>query len=259
MKKRILYLGDIHGNFNLINQYVKQYGLKDCIIIQVGDFGVGFAPLEKERRTLGYVNPILEKNNIMLYAIRGNHDFKPYFDNDPFGFSNIKLLPDYTVLNLELDVLGLTETRNILFIGGAVSVDRKMRMTQKQRMGDHEVRQGQSWWEDEKFVLENDKLVGLRDIDIVVTHTAPDYCPIDNSTGFGFFVENMIKDTRDTELKTDLIFERKQLTDAFHTLRLNDNNITHHYYGHFHRSDTINMYGVKHRLLGIGELWEERV
>ena len=46
----IFYLGDIHGNFNLINQYIKQYDLKDAHIIQVGDFGVGFNTLEKEKR-----------------------------------------------------------------------------------------------------------------------------------------------------------------------------------------------------------------
>ena len=40
---RILYLGDIHGNFNLINQYLKRFDIKDAYIIQVGDFGVGSA------------------------------------------------------------------------------------------------------------------------------------------------------------------------------------------------------------------------
>lgn len=258
MKSKLMFLGDIHGNFNLINQYVNQYGIKDAYIIQVGDFGVGFQPLEKERRTLGFVNPVLEKNNIMLYAIRGNHDYKPYFDNDPFGFSNIKLLPDYTVLNLELDVLGLTEIKNILLIGGAVSVDRNWRRTEKQRKGDYTIHPGQSWWNDEIFVLENDKLVDIKDIDIIVTHTAPDYCPPDNSYGFGPFVEGIIKDTGDVELRTDLMVERKQVTELFHILRLNGNDITHHMYGHFHRSDTINMYGTKHRLLGVGELYEER-
>ena len=37
-----------------------------------------------------------------------------------------------------------------------------------------------------------------------------------------------------------------------------NNDIEHAYYGHFHRSDDITMYGTKHRLLGVGELWEER-
>ena len=48
MKMRILYLGDIHGNFRLINEYVKLYGITNAHIIQVGDYGVGFAPLAKE-------------------------------------------------------------------------------------------------------------------------------------------------------------------------------------------------------------------
>lgn len=255
---RIFYLGDIHGNFNLMHQYVKMYDIKDAHIIQVGDFGVGFATFEKEKRMLEMYHTQLVNNNVHVWAIRGNHDYKPYFDNDPFEFSNIKLLPDYTVLSLELDMLGLTETKNILLIGGAVSVDRNWRRTEKQRKGDYTIYPGQSWWDDEIFVLENDKLVDVRDIDIVVTHTAPDYCPPDNSYGFGPFVEGIIKDTGDVELRTDLMVERKQVTDAFHTLRLNGNDIKHHYYGHFHRSDTINMYGTKHRLLGVGELWEER-
>ena len=42
--------------------------------------------------------------------------------------------------------------------------------------------------------------------------------------------------------------ERNQVTDAFTILRMN-NNITHHYYGHFHRTETLEMYGIKHRLL----------
>ena len=42
--------------------------------------------------------------------------------------------------------------------------------------------------------------------------------------------------------------------------RLTDfhNDIEYAYYGHFHKSDVMNMYGTQHRLLGVGELWEER-
>jgi len=123
----IFYLGDIHGNFNLINQYIKMYDLKDAHIIQVGDFGVGFNTFEKEKRLLQMTHDVLVKNNVMVWAIRGNHDYKPYFDNDPFEFTNIKLVKDYTVLNLE--------GKNILCIGGAVSVDRMLRYTKAQKLG----------------------------------------------------------------------------------------------------------------------------
>ena len=249
-RMRIMYLGDIHGNFGLIHQYVKKYDIKDAHIIQVGDFGVGFAILDKERRNLAMFHDLLVKNNVIVWAIRGNHDYRPYFDNDPFGFSNIKLIPDYTVLELE--------GNKILCVGGAVSVDREWRYTGAQRRGDFEVKPGQSWWKDEVFVLEKEKIVDLKGINIVVTHTCPSYCPPDNTFGFGTFVEGIIRDTGDIGLKTDLMVERQAMTDLFHLLKINGNNIKRHYYGHFHKSEVQTYDGVLHRMLGIGELWEEK-
>jgi predicted phosphodiesterase len=247
---RILYLGDLHGNFSLIHQYVKNYDIKDAHIIQVGDFGVGFALLDKERRALGMFHDLFVKNNVIVWAIRGNHDFKPYFDNDPFGFSNIRLVPDYTVLELE--------GKNILCVGGAVSVDREWRYTGAQRRGEFNVVPGQSWWKDEVFVLEKEKVVDLKGINIVVTHTCPSYCPPDNTFGFGSFVEGIIRDTGDVGLKTDLNVERQAMNDLFHYLKINGNNIDNHYYGHFHKSEVQNYDGIVHRMLGVGELWEEK-
>lgn len=251
MMKRIIYLGDIHGNFPVINRHIKNFDIKDCVIIQVGDFGVGFSSLEKERRSLEMTNSQLEKRNIILYAIRGNHDYKPYFDNDPFGFSNIKLIPDYTVLNIN--------DKNILCVGGAVSVDRTWRYNFHQRNGifDRED-EGQTWWPDEVFTLDIDKLSNLKDIDIVVTHTSPSYCPIDNTYGFGPFVNDIIKNSGDTELPGDLMFERMEMNNLFLILKENGNEVKNHYYGHFHRSDDITMNGTKHRLLNIDEFYEER-
>ena len=61
---KLMYLGDIHGNFNLIHQYVKMYDIKDAHIIQVGDFGVGFATFEKEKRMLEMYHTQLVNNNV---------------------------------------------------------------------------------------------------------------------------------------------------------------------------------------------------
>lgn len=251
MKTRLMFLGDIHGNFSIIHQYVKLHGITDAHIIQIGDFGVGFNTIEKEKRMLEMYNPILVKNNVHVWAIRGNHDYKPHFDNDPFGLSNIHLIPDYTVLELC--------DKRILCIGGAVSVDRNWRYTKKQKLGIFEnVTLGkESWWPDEKFVLDKDKLGEMKDIDIVATHTAPHYCEPDNTFGFGPFVDGIVQETGDNELKTELNVERQQMTDAFTIIKMN-NNITHHYYGHFHKSWNSNLYGIKHRLLNVNELWEER-
>lgn len=245
-------IGDIHGNFNLINQYLKQFDITNTYLIQVGDFGVGFTTLVKEKRTLEFLHVELVKRNVILYAIRGNHDYKPYFDNDPFGFTNIKLVKDYTVLNLDVE----GAIKNILCIGGAVSIDRKMRKTKNQAIGRFDIITGnESWWPDEVFVWKDELLKDLRDINIVITHTAPDYCIPDNSNGFGPFVDQYI--AADPALKMDLLDERRFMTLAFQTIKMN-NDITHSYYGHFHASNVINMYGTQHRLLGVGELWEEK-
>ena len=61
----------------------------------------------------------------------------------------------------------------------------------------------------------------------------------------------------DPDLKLDLLDERRLMTLAFQTVKMY-NDVTHHYYGHFHRNDMIQIDGTKHRLLGVGELWEER-
>lgn len=248
---RLLFLGDIHGQFNIIHQYVKMYKITDAHIIQVGDFGVGFNTVDKEKRMLEMYHPLLVKNNVHVWAIRGNHDYKPHFDNDPFGFTNIHLVPDYTVLNLA--------GKNILCVGGAVSVDREFRYTKNQKQGifENTTLGIESWWPDEKFVLDVDKVKDLRNIDIIVTHTCPDYCPPDNTFGLGPFVEGIIKDTGDTELRTELLVERNQVKELFTIVKMN-NYITHHYYGHFHRNENTIRFGTIHRLLGVGELWEER-
>ena len=248
---RLMFLGDIHGHFAILHQYVKLYGIENAHIIQVGDFGVGFQTLEKEKRLLEMYHTQLVKNNVHIWAIRGNHDYKPHFDNDPFGFSNIHLIPDYTVLELC--------DKRILCIGGTVSVDRTWRYTKEQKLGifENQTLGRESWWPDEAFILDRDKLGEMRNIDIVVTHTAPHYCEPDNTFGFGPFVEKIVRESGDTELKTDLLVERQQVTDAFTILKMN-NNITHNYYGHFHKSYEMTYDGIKHRLLNVNELWEER-
>lgn len=247
-KMRLMYLGDIHGNFNIITQYVTRFDIRDAYIIQVGDFGVGFKTLVKEKRQLDDINTALIKRNVIVYAIRGNHDQPSYFENDPFVLSNIKLVKDYTVLNL----VG----KNILCIGGAISIDRTVRYTKRQLEGDYTTNIGvDSWWKDEGFNYDDSKLVDLRDINIVVTHTSPDYCWPDNSNGFAPIVNDFA--SMDKTLKTELLDERRRMTLAFQTIKMY-NDIEYAYNGHFHANHVTEIYGTTHRLLGVGELWEQR-
>ena len=59
-------------------------------------------------------------------------------------------------------------------------------------------------------------------------------------------------------MKTDLNVERHAMTELFHYLKINGNNVEKHYYGHFHKSEVQINDGVVHRMLGVGELWEEK-
>ena len=65
----------------------------DFIIFSCGDFGVGFGynnPREekKEHKKLSILNDFLNKRNIFLYVVRGNHD-NPIFYDGNHNFSNI--------------------------------------------------------------------------------------------------------------------------------------------------------------------------
>jgi len=230
---RLLFLGDIHNKFNVINQHLKKYDIRDANIIQVGDFGVGFYDHIKDMRHLAMTNDVLAKRNVFLYAIRGNHDNPFYFELDPFNFSNIKFVPDYSVLNLS--------DKNILFIGGATSIDRNIRTN------------GSDWWKNEVFVYDEPKIKTFENIDIVITHTC-DY----NNPKRGFeLVKQHASYSGDDKLVSDIQHERYLLKNLFYWLS-QKNKIELALCGHFHISDTfVDDFGVNHRVLDINEFWED--
>jgi UDP-2,3-diacylglucosamine pyrophosphatase LpxH len=238
----ILLLGDIHGNFNFLKHQIHSKQITDCTIIQVGDFGIGFTNKENDEQTLRNLNEFLKDVNVILYVIRGNHD-NPTFFNGDHDFSNLKLLPDYTTLNLE--------GHNLLFIGGAISVDRTHRIKENNiniRYGSRK----RCYWDNEGITYNPEFLKTLNNIDIVITHTAPDWCEPNNKLGFGSFVEDWAKN--DNKLIGDLIFERNQMTNIFLDLKEN-NKIKKHFYGHFHKSNLETINGIDHHLLDINEFY----
>jgi predicted phosphodiesterase len=238
----ILFLGDIHGNFNYIAGEIKRKKITNCTIIQVGDFGIGFTTPENDLKILEAFNLFLKDHGVIMYAIRGNHDNPKFFQGD-YIFDNLKLITDYTVLEIE--------DHKILCVGGAVSIDRVPRLNEMQKAARYGSKKEQFWF-DEKFVFEEDKVKDLKEVDIVVTHTAPEWCVPDNRNGFGAFVEGFAY--YDNKLLEDLAFERAEVTKMFKLLNQN-NNIKYHFYGHFHRHDiTINGY-TTHMLLDINEFW----
>jgi len=229
---KMIFLGDTHGNNSYIKYIIKQKKITNQHIIHVGDFGVGFIGYNQEIQNLGHFNKWLKLKDITLHVFRGNHDDPKFFTGDHI-YGNLKLHVDYTVLEIE--------DKKILGIGGAVSIDRSTRWKEQN-----------SWWPDEVFVLDEDKLNEVSGIDILVTHTTPSEIPPDNSNGFPPIVLQFAHS--DGNLIEDLDLERELLSKALKILLNNDsNNITHHFYGHFHQDIKTELNGCEHICLGIGK------
>jgi predicted phosphodiesterase len=232
-----------------MKDYIVRKGIKDTTIIQVGDFGVGFINEFQQRTNLGVLNKWLRERNIMIYVFRGNHDNPNYFNGDyfdgPHAFTNIKFCPDYTMITVE--------GKNIFGVGGGTSIDRVPR--RKNNM--IEARHGRDvryHWEEENFNLDLEKIEGVTGIDIVVTHTAPDFVyPRNDGKNWPFIVRQFMGD--DPTLGEDLMRERDEVTTLFNELRKN-NNFNLHIYGHFHTHVDDVVDGVHFILLDINEMYE---
>lgn len=234
---KLYLIGDIHGNFNYLKYMLKD--IKNAYLVQVGDFGIGFTGYINDKEILEGLNNFLRERGCVMYAIRGNHDNPSFFDGS-INFDCLKLLPDYSVISLK-------GWGNILLIGGAISIDRVYRI--------EEARGGTNvyWWREEKVVFDPVKLDSIRNIDIVVTHTAPDYCWPDNKKGFPPIVSGFFK--YDPNLLVELTEERNLMSQIFDLINKN-NQISRHYYGHFHSSKRYEINGIEHNLLGINEMVE---
>lgn len=227
-KDNIILVGDIHGEFNKLRHDIKRFEHENAYIIQVGDFGVGFhKPNYYKNEAFPRLNETLVNQNCHLYVIRGNHDDPSWFrtTNNPFDFSNITLLQDYS----ELELLG----KSILLVGGAVSVDRRFRTENK------------SWWSDETFNLKLEDHFPYKDrqYDLVITHTRPGVCG--SFKGF-----DNIKHwcDQDYDLKNDLIEEQQCLDYLYERTKPK-----HWIYGHFHEHFTMTYEQTEFRCLNIDE------
>ena len=94
-----IFIGDIHGLFReFVHEIVKKLNLKDYNIIICGDFGMGFHKPRYYNTEFKRINKLLRKNNIHIYAFRGNHDDPEYFYNEEIlaivmnGITNIHLV-----------------------------------------------------------------------------------------------------------------------------------------------------------------------
>lgn len=221
-------VGDTHGVHKVIIDTIEKTDIRDTTLLHVGDFGVGFMEEYKDRSNMELLNNVLQEHNNQMYVIRGNHDNPAYFDGT-WDWSNLHLVPDYTVINVH--------GHDVLMVGGAISVDRgprKKDMLAYAAAG----KPINTYWYDELFVLDEEKLKDIKGVTYVVTHTCPSFVTPINNTDNNYFshgglVEHFVIEG-DTKLKDDLNKERADQDRMYEILKEN-NLISKWFYGHYHR------------------------
>jgi hypothetical protein len=226
----VYVLGDTH-RLSLFHRFIDLIP-NNSLLIGVGDHGEGFGLFSEDEKIYNALDQELEWKECKLFTIRGNHTKTSYYTENKFpNLKNIELIKDYTYKTINNKVF--------LFVGGAVSVDRLGR------------KEGVDWWSNEGVeYLSGDKFSGLKKCDVLITHSAPDFC-----SPVGYDVPIVIGWAKhDKTLIQDLQKERQYLTKLCDKVKPKLA-----YRGHFHASNVeiINRgYECRHHLLDIGELRE---
>lgn len=255
-KTTIYAIGNIHGEFKAIGNWIKSNDLRDCALIFYGDFGLGFDGLQKEHDDLTRDQRACEERNVDCYIIRGNHDNPEYYNNTSksLNLSRFKPLSDYTVIK--------SPEHNILCLGGAVSTDRTYRKQSyeneitelmAQRHMTYEKAKSKVkcyWWEDEKFVLDLESIEAINNSEIkinaICSHSAPtEAYPLLNQRTLYWM-------NQDDNLEGDMKDERNNFSSVLKLLKDNDHPVTNWYYGHFHEHNTETIDGTTFNLLDMG-------
>lgn len=253
-------IGDIHGKFNSIKGFIKQNDIRNSLIIVCGDCGIGFESTKHYEQTVfPDLIHILKKYNDKLIFIRGNHDSRTIFDSGIFNYDELKVVPDYTVVNIYYNEDKCAVKHSILCVGGATSIDRTYRLSVERQQvikkmvfslcSEEEAYRKikRVYWDDEAPYYDEERLKMIDKtvcpIDIVCSHTAPSFCYPQTKEGLDYWL------THDKNLSEDLDNERKVFDNIYSYLKENGFELSKWCYGHFHKHNTEYIDGVKFCLL----------
>ena len=255
----IYAVGDVHGNFNALLNWIKVRDLRDCAIICCGDIGFGFERPGAYDDIKSEFEFECADRNCTIFMFRGNHDDPSYFDGDRICSEHFKAIPDYSVIRRLIDDKAVV-FQNILCVGGAISIDRCQRIKEwndaipkyawysNKSLEQAEKDYGKRWyWKDEGVVYDANKLLELIDngihIDIVCTHTCPSFCQPTTKEG----IEEALE--KDPELDWDTTMERSRVDMIANQLRIDGHPVNKWVYGHFHGHHNEIIDGVEYIML----------
>lgn len=244
-------VGDIHGAFEGLIGWFRQYDLQDATLVFCGDIGLGFESEAYYKQIFAKLNRECGKRNLTLIFVRGNHDDPTYFANQKINYSNIKSVPDYTILS----VAGHT----VLCVGGGISIDRLYRQTKMMVLAvkyarfhgcsleEAQVKSQRLYWEYEAPVYNEQALQEIAakgvQIDVVCSHAAPSFCEPINKEG----IENWL--AADANLEQDLIKERATMDQIYECILAQRHPLKTWCYGHYHFHNVMEYNSIDFRLL----------
>ena len=234
-KRQLWICGDIHGELSGLVRNAVNRGISCADILVVGDFGAGFGRPKSMDVAYGKAHAALEKNDICIYTIRGNHDNPAFFDG-MHDFDRLHFLPDHRIIEL----CG----KRIYPVGGAVSADIDLvdPLSHKSRrmINDSLIKFGSSkrvWWPDEAPVQIAEGLPTA--VDIVISHEAP----------LSFEPPLMQADYMHNETFLKIVESRKYLDYVLSQVKP-----TLWFYGHYHSHFEGNYQNTLYRCLDIAEI-----
>lgn len=155
----IHFMGDIHGKFEIVNEYITSYTNKGDTVIIAGDFGYW-----NRSYLLNWMKEqlkICQENNVIVRFIDGNHEDFPALLEISKGnrHSAIKVMPN--VFYQQRGSLEIIEGKRVFFVGGAKSVDWRSRV------------EGETVFTELEVLKKSDLPAEIPKCDIVVSHTIP--------------------------------------------------------------------------------------
>ncbi len=149
----ILIVGDLHGDWQKINILINKK--KPDIILQCGDFG--WWPI-LETKKLDWKLKGIKPNETKIYWCDGNHEEHSYLIQDGLiheMYENIYFCSRGSLLTLP-------DKQNVLFIGGADSIDKDRRIL------------NYDWFNEENISNSDfEKMISHKKVDIIISHTCP--------------------------------------------------------------------------------------
>lgn len=260
--KAIYAIGDLHGKFESLLYFVKTYNIQNSVIIVCGDIGVGFNKKEYYKQTFSKINKVLKEYNTYILFIRGNHDDPDYFKTIEYDTKYVKLISDYTVIQV-FDINTEPQEKegyNILAVGGAISIDRSYRINTNKKYAMEYARwhsctfeeaqkrlDRRCYWENEAPYIDYETLGEIKNNDIkintIASHTCPHFCVPHTKDGIRRWLAN------DFKLEEDIDNERQTMTKLYNKMVEDEHPLTEWVYGHYHFHSTEEIDGVMFRLL----------